>query len=95
MTLPCETKTDGWPTDTGPLHTLHQLGLTPWAGYRPIWLHYPKVRTSNGRTFYTGSSRFLFNEGIRALAALSLENYTVKIFPAGPDQLEFRIEATA
>ena len=78
-------RADGWPTDTGPLHTLHELGLHDDLK----WLHYPYTDTYNGVENFHAKTSFLSNEPIRALAAISLEGFQVFV---DPDQAGLRIK---
>jgi len=73
---------DGWPTDSGPLHVLHSIGLLQDLGRRPVWIHWPKTITdSSGAITYRGSAQFLNALGLRSLAALTLEGWLVTVKP--------------
>lgn len=83
----------GWPSNTGPLHSLKNLGLIkdsrgpqPWAPRQRV--HVDKT----GRIVYTATARFLEADVIRYLAALSFDNYAVDVYgSATPGQFEMRI----
>ena len=82
-------RADGWPTDSGPLHTLHELGLHDDLEFHPRWLHHAYSDTYNGVQNFHGSTNFLSNEPLRALAAISLEGYQVFV---DPDEAGLRIK---
>jgi len=80
----------GWPADRGPLKTLHEAGLIPYPAFRPRWLHYPKIQHSNGKEVYRASTKFMNKDGLRALAALTLEGWEVHVNPMA-DELDIKI----
>ena len=76
------TRTEGWPADHGPLHILCQLGLHNDPNQRPNWLHYPRTETYAGIETHHATTKFLSNDSLRSLAALTLEGWQVFIDPA-------------
>ncbi|TFB46508.1 hypothetical protein [Cryobacterium tagatosivorans] len=82
---------DGWPTDHGPLLTLHELGLHDDLNQRPKWLHYPRTETGEGIENYHATTNFLTSEPLRALASLTLEGWQVFV---DPDERGLRIKIT-
>lgn len=84
-------RTDGWPADRGPLKILHELGLVSDPQRRPIWLHYPKVHTTpSGIPTYTATCKFLTQDGLRSLAALTLEGWDVFVRPTA-NEIEMKV----
>lgn len=86
------TRTDGWPATTGPLVTLQRIGLVKDARRRPAWLSFPKTEDHGEFIAYKASCKFMNKEGLRALAALTLEGWDVHVNPANG---EFDIKITA
>lgn len=88
-------KTNGWPDDTGPFQTLHDLGILPHDAQRPTYLNYRKVLTSPaGALIYKCSCKTLDRDGLRLLAALTFENWNVSMTsPSGTAELDIRITA--
>ena len=82
-------RVDGWPTDSGPLRVLHELGLHDDLELLPKWLHHAYSDTYNGVENFHGSTNFLSNEPLRALAAISLEGWQVFV---DPDEAGLRIK---
>ena len=76
-------RVDRWPTDSGPLYTLHELGLHDDLEFNPKWLHHAYSDTYQGNQAYYGSTSFLTNGPVRALAAISLEGFQVFVDPDG------------
>ena len=72
-------RTEGWPAQSGPLHTLHELGLLNGPGRRPAWLHDPTTETIAGGEVYRASTNYLNRFPLVALAALTLEGWTVVV----------------
>lgn len=73
----------GWPTHSGPLRTLTDLGNLP-TGSTPQWLHEPTYEMDSGRVGYKcRTHRGLSPETILDLAALIVEGYKVWILPRG------------
>jgi hypothetical protein len=74
---------EGWPTHTGPLRTLAELGNVP-TGTTPNWLNEPTHEFDSGRTGYKcRTHRGLSPETILDLAALIVEGYQVHVNPRG------------
>ena len=72
---------EGWPADTGPLHTLTKLGNLP-AGEQPSWLN-PDRATRENSTYQSCVRRGLVPNEIVDLAALIVEGYNVCVYPRG------------
>jgi hypothetical protein len=87
-------RVEGWPADRGPLKTLHDLRLIADPTVRPNWMSqwrtYPNPSAPDCPS-YQGSARFLRKDGLRHLAALTLEGWDVYIAPAMSNQLDFKI----
>jgi hypothetical protein len=85
------TRVVGWPSDSGPLPTLHKIGLLPDVNSRPVWVSHPKTLTDvTGAITYKGFARFMNAQGLRALAALTLEGWAVTVNANG-ENLDFTI----
>ena len=84
----------GWPADRGPLKALHELGLIPDPNVQPSWVGqarwHPNPKLPD-RPTYRGTSRFLNQNGIRHLAALTLEGWEVFINPLNHNTVEYKI----
>ena len=77
--MSCITDAPGWPADSGPLHTLHALGLIDDPARSPDWLHCPSTATIAGVEVYHAGTHYLNNISLVALAALTLEGWNVQI----------------
>ena len=74
--------TQGWPGNKGPIGSLRKVGLWPHADDYPSWMRSPEVVVEpSGREKYTAGASFLSDAAIRALAALTFENWNVKVTP--------------
>jgi len=87
------TRIDGWPSTTGPLLTLQRMGIHPNPKQRPRWLSFPKTQDDNGFATYKGSCKFMNKEGLRALAALTLEGWDVHLNPTTAGEIDIKITA--
>lgn len=67
-----------WPTHTGPLKTLADLGLHA-TRQRPGWARKMRIRAVTEGTAYAAQPFFLNTDAIRMLAALTFEGYDIDI----------------
>lgn len=74
-----------WPTDTGPVRTLQDLGMI--IHDRPCWAR----NTGHDGTIYWCYTGYLNNTAIRDLAALTFENFTVDVDLTPLGDLRIRI----
>lgn len=75
----------GWPTETGPLKTLTDLGMLPQGTRHLPWTSESSTQSNSGTPHYRAKCNFLPNAALRALAALTLEGWHVTVQPAGPN----------
>lgn len=85
------TATPKWPTDHGPLHTLTELGIIPRPTAHLRWVNFPKTVNEDGVTLWKCSTRFLFTDALRALAALSFEGYRIDVLATNGGECDVRI----
>lgn len=89
---PVHQYTQGWPVDSGPLAALARLRLHNPSDGQPSWLRLPTVHVdTQGRTVYICRPRYMHQEGMRQLAALSFEGYLVGVEPSNKTELKIRL----
>jgi hypothetical protein len=57
-------------------------------------MSFPKTEEHNGQTHYKATCKYMDKDGLRALAALTLEGWAVHINPTG-GELDIRVTANS